>query len=383
MSSNEDPHDELSVTSPKTYAAGVPAVVHAIQYSLSQTTARRTALTLLNINQTKGFDCPGCAWPEPSHRYRNEYCENGAKHINDEATTRRVTADFFCRHSIAELDAKSDYWLNQQGRLTEPMVKWPGGTHYERIGWHDAFGLIAEEVHALESPEEAMFYTSGRLNNEAAFLLQLFARRFGTNNLPDCSNMCHESSGFALQETLGSGKGSVTLDDIYEADLVLVVGQNPGTNHPRMLSALEQTKRNGGQVVAVNPLPEAGLIRFKNPQKARGVIGRGTAIADQFLQIRPGGDLALFQMLNRLLLEAEDAAPGTVLDRDFISADTTGFEAFAEHARTITWDDALAATGLPRDEIEQVHQRVLRSKKIIVCWAMGLTQQKHGVRGIW
>ncbi|MFD7155561.1 FdhF/YdeP family oxidoreductase [Kribbella sp. NPDC059898] len=379
MSTIEDPSDHLSVTPPKTWAAGVPAVAHAIEYSLEENSVRRTALTLLNINQTKGFDCPGCAWPEPKHRHKNEYCENGAKHINDEATTRRVTADFFREHSIAELDGTSDYWLNQQGRLTEPMIKVPGGTHYQPISWDEAFDLLADELRGLDSPDEALFYTSGRLNNEAAFLLQLFARAFGTNNLPDCSNMCHESSGFALQETLGIGKGSVSLDDIYDADLIFVVGQNPGTNHPRMLSALEETKRNGGTIVAVNPLPEAGLIRFKNPQKARGVIGRGTAIADQFLKIRPGGDLALFQALNRLLLEAEDAAPGAVLDHEFIRRNTVGFEAFAEHARKADWNDVLAATGLTLEEIVEVHERVLRSKKVIVCWAMGLTQQKHGV----
>ncbi|MDO3646097.1 FdhF/YdeP family oxidoreductase [Nocardia mangyaensis] len=379
MTSTEDPQDKLTVTPPKKWAAGVPGVVHAIEYSLSQTTPARTALTLLNINQTKGFDCPGCAWPEPKHRHRNEYCENGAKHINDEATTRRVTAEFFATHPVAELDTMSDYWLNQQGRLTEPMVKRPGATHYEPIGWDGALDLIATHLRELDSPDQALFYTSGRVSNEAAFLLQLFARAYGTNNLPDCSNMCHESSGSALNETLGVGKGSVSLEDIYEADLIFVVGQNPGTNHPRMLSALEETKRNGGKIVAVNPLPEAGLIRFKNPQAPRGVIGRGTAIADWFLQIRPGGDLALFQMLNRLLLESEDAAPGSVLDHDFIAAQTSGFDAFAAHAWRITWDDALRATGLTRTEIEQVRRQVLASKKIIVCWAMGLTQHKHGV----
>ncbi|POX57224.1 hypothetical protein C3489_00425 [Streptomyces sp. Ru71] len=381
MSSIEDPIDDLSVTPPKRWATGVPAVTHALEYSLEQTSVRRTALTLLNINQVKGFDCPGCAWPEPApgKRHLNEYCENGAKHIADEATTRRVTRDFFRRHSIAELDTKSDYWLNQQGRLTEPMVKRPGAQHYEPIGWDEALDLLAGELRRLDSPDEALFYTSGRLNNEAAFLLQLFARAFGTNNLPDCSNMCHESSGSALQETLGIGKGSVSLDDIHHADLVFVVGQNPGTNHPRMLSALEETKRNGGRVVAVNPLPEAGLIRFKHPQKARGIIGRGTAIADRFLQIRPGGDLALFQALNRLLLEAEDIAPGAVLDHTFIDDHTTGFADFAEHARKVEWDDILTATGLTRDEIEGIHDLVLESKKIIVCWAMGLTQHKHGV----
>ncbi len=382
MSAIDDPGDErLSVTPPKTWATGIPAVTHAIQYSLGQTSVRRTALTLLNINQTKGFDCPGCAWPEPApgHRHRNEYCENGAKHINDEATSRRVTAEFFRRHPISELGRKSDYWLNQQGRLTEPMVKRPGSDHYEPIGWDEALGLLASELRALDSPNEALFYTSGRVGNEAAFLLQLFARAFGTNNLPDCSNMCHESSGAALNETLGIGKGSVSLQDLYDADLVFVVGQNPGTNHPRMLSALEETKRRGGHVVAVNPLPEAGLLRFKHPQKARGVIGRGTAIADQFLQIRPGGDLALFQALNLLLLQAEDERPGTVLDHAFIDTDTTGFDSFAEHARQVTWPDILAATGLTREEIERIHEQVLRSERVIVCWAMGLTQHKHGV----
>jgi molybdopterin-dependent oxidoreductase alpha subunit len=375
----EDPQDDLTVTRPKSWAAGVPGVTHAMQYALSQTSARRTALTLLNLNQIKGFDCPGCAWPEPGHRHKNEYCENGVKHITDEATTRRVTREFFAERSLADLESSSDYWLNQQGRLTEPMVKRPGSTHYEPISWDDALGLVAAELTALDSPDQAMFYTSGRLNNEGAFLLQLFARAFGTNNLPDCSNMCHESSGSALNQTLGIGKGTVSLEDIYEADLVLVVGQNPGSNHPRMLTALEQTKHNGGQVVAVNPLPEAGLKRFKNPQKPSGVVGRGTTIADQFLQIRLGGDLALFQMLNRLLLESDDEAPGTVLDKDFIDRDTAGFEAFAEHVRRTEWDDVLDATGLSREDIVELRDRLLASDKIVVCWAMGLTQHRHGV----
>jgi len=376
---DDDPRDELRVTSPKEYAAGVPAVAHAMEYALSHTSPRRTALTLLNLNQTEGIDCPGCAWPDPQHRHKNEYCENGAKHVTDEATTRRVTRELFAAHSVAELGAKSDMWLNEQGRLTEPMVKRAGATHYEPIGWDEALQLVADELRGLGSPDEAMFYTSGRVSNEAAFLLQLMARSYGTNNLPDCSNMCHESSGSGLGESLGIGKGSVSLDDIHAADLIFVVGQNPGTNHPRMLSALEETKRNGGTIVAVNPLPEAGLKRFKNPQRPSGVIGRGTVIADQFLKIRPGGDLALFQMLNRLLLEAEASAPGAVLDHDYIARNCIGFEEFAADVRTVAWDDVLAATGLERAEIEEVHRRVLESKSIIVCWAMGLTQHKHGV----
>ncbi|MCF6475994.1 FdhF/YdeP family oxidoreductase [Nonomuraea sp. MG754425] len=374
--------ERLSAGPPKTWAAGVPGVRHALTYALGQTSPRRAALTLLNLNQTAGLDCPGCAWPEPDRRHVNEYCENGAKHVADEATTRRVGADFFREHPISELAGRSDQWLNQQGRLTEPMVKRPGSDHYEPIGWDEALGLVAGELRGLGDPDRALFYTSGRLGNEAAFLLQLFARAYGTNNLPDCSNMCHESSGVALIDTLGVGKGSVSLDDIHDADLIFVVGQNPGTNHPRMLSALEQTKRSGGQVIAVNPLPEAGLMRFKNPQKARGIVGRGTQIADQFLQIRPGGDLALFQALNLLLLEAEDARPGTVLDHGFIDEHSTGFAEFARHTREVRWPDVLAATGLTREEIERAHERVLAGGKVIVCWAMGLTQHKHGVATI-
>ncbi|MET8572796.1 FdhF/YdeP family oxidoreductase [Streptomyces sp. NPDC004783] len=378
---NEEPREELEVTPPRTWAAGVPAVTHALEYSLEETSARRTGVTLLNMNQVGGIDCPGCAWadPAPGHRHLNEYCENGAKHINDEATSRRVTADFFRRHSVTELGMHSDLWLNQQGRLTEPMVKRPGSDHYEPVSWHDALGLLADELKSLPSPDEAVFYTSGRVSNEAAFALQLFARAYGTNNLPDCSNMCHESSGFALHETLGTGKGTVSLEDIHHADLIFLVGQNPGTNHPRQLSALEQAKRNGARVVAVNTLPEAGLLRFKNPQKARGVIGRGVQIADRFLHIRSGGDLALFQALNRLLLEAEEARPGTVLDHDFIRTSTSGFDEFSRHARSVAWEDVLAATGLTREEIEQTHGEVLRSKRVIVCWAMGVTQHRHGV----
>jgi molybdopterin-dependent oxidoreductase alpha subunit len=375
--------DALEVTPPKTYAAGLPAVRKALEYSLSQTSVRRTALTLLSINQPGGVDCPGCAWPDPDHRHRNEYCENGAKHINDEATSARVTRDFFAAHAVDELGQRSDWWLNQQGRLTEPMVKRPGATHYEPIAWDEAFTIMAEELNGLASPDEAMFYVSGRLGNEPAFLLQAFARAFGTNNLPDCSNMCHESSGAALSETLGIGKGSVQLDDIYDADLVLVVGQNPGTNHPRMLSALEETKSRGGRVIAVNTLPEAGLIRFKNPQKPRGVVGKGTAIADDFLLIRPGGDLALFKMLNKRLLELDDddrAAGGAgVLDHDFIAESTSGFEEFADQARDVEWEQVLQATGLTREAIEQVLKQVLDARSLIVCWAMGLTQHKHGV----
>jgi len=378
---SEEPDEQLTVTKPKAWAAGVPAVAHALEYSLDQTSAPRVGTTLLAINQVNGIDCPGCAWadPSPGHRHLNEYCENGAKHINDEATSRRITSDFFRRYSVAELNRQSDLWLNQQGRLTEPMVKRPDSDHYEPISWPEALGLLAGELRELDSPDEAAFYTSGRVSNEAAFLLQLFARAYGTNNLPDCSNLCHESSGFALAETLGTGKGTVSLEDIHHADLIFLVGQNPGTNHPRQLSALEEAKHNGARIIAVNPLPEAGLMRFKNPQKPSGIIGRGVQIADRFLQVRAGGDLALFQGLNRLLLEAEDSRPGAVLDHDFIRSNTSGFEEFSRHARSIAWEDILTATGLTREEIGQAADDVMRSERVIVCWAMGVTQHRHAV----
>ncbi|WP_141584224.1 FdhF/YdeP family oxidoreductase [Actinomadura sp. WMMA1423] len=368
--------DGLEVSAPKDWAAGVPGVTAALRHAREQMGVRRTALTLLRVNQKQGFDCPGCAWPEGGHRHAAEFCENGAKAVAEEATVRRVTREFFAEHSVDELAGRSDHWLGQQGRLTEPMVKRAGSRHYEPVAWDEAFGLLASELNALDSPDEAVFYTSGRTSNEAAFAYQLFAREFGTNNLPDCSNMCHESSGSALSETIGIGKGSVLLEDLYRADLIFVVGQNPGTNHPRMLSALERAKKQGARVVAVNPLPEAGLMRFKNPQRPAGLAGRGTVLADRFLQIRLNGDLALFQALNRMLLES--GAPGA-LDREFLDAHAHGFEAFREHVLGLDWDDVLEATGLARAEIEAVLGDVLGAERIIVCWAMGLTQHRNSV----
>ena len=377
----EDDVDDsgLTVGPPKEYAAGIPGVVQSLRHAGRQMGVRRSLLTLLAVNQKKGFDCPGCAWPEGDERHAAEFCENGAKAIAEEATLRRVTRDFFARHPVGELAGRSDHWLGQQGRLTEPMYLEEGAGHYRPVSWDEAYGIIAGELAALDSPDEASFYTSGRTSNEAAFLYQLFVRALGTNNLPDCSNLCHESSGSALVETIGIGKGSVSLTDLHEADLILVVGQNPGTNHPRMLSALERAKRAGARIVAVNPLPEAGLLRFRNPQRPSGVAGSGTALADEFAQIRLGGDLALFRALNRLLLEAEEAAPGTVLDRAFVEEHTHGFADFAADVRATDWNEVLEATGLEREQIERLHRMVLGSERIVVCWAMGLTQHKHSV----
>ncbi|WP_030373276.1 FdhF/YdeP family oxidoreductase [Streptomyces rimosus] len=367
--------DAPEVTAPEHSAVGLPAIKHALRVSQQQMGVRRTALTLLRVNQKNGFDCPGCAWPEPEHRHAAEFCENGAKAVAEEATLRRVTPEFFAAHPVSDLADRSGYWLGQQGRLTHPVYLPEGADRYEPVSWGRAFDIIAEELTALDSPDEAVFYTSGRTSNEAAFLYQLFAREFGTNNLPDCSNMCHESSGSALTETIGIGKGSVLLEDLYKADLIIVAGQNPGTNHPRMLSALEQAKNGGAKIISINPLPEAGLERFKNPQTPRGLAGRGTALTDLFLQVRIGGDQALFRTLNRLILETEGA-----VDTAFIEEHTHGFEEFAAAARADTdWEATLAATGLTRAEIERALEMVLESRRTIVCWAMGLTQHKHSV----
>ncbi|UOT03217.1 FdhF/YdeP family oxidoreductase [Rhodococcus opacus] len=376
--------DDVVVTHEKSYAAGVPAVLVSLRRGLEQMGPVRTARTLMKLNQREGFDCPGCAWPEtPGHRKHAEFCENGAKAVAEEATTRTVTPEFFAAHSVSDLLGRTEFWLGQQGRLTHPMVLLPGASHYEPIGWDAAFAMIAGELRALTSPHEAVFYTSGRTSNEAAFVYQLMIRAFGTNNLPDCSNMCHESSGSALVETIGIGKGSVSVPDLENADLIVIAGQNPGTNHPRMLSTLEKAKANGARVIAINPLPEAGLLRFKDPQKVHGVVGDGVQIADEFLQIRIGGDQALFQGLAKLVLDAEDAAPGTVLDHDFLREHCAGFDDYAAHLRrTVDMDTVIAATGLTLAQIQQTAEALIASRKTIICWAMGLTQQTHGVATI-
>ncbi|MFJ8127056.1 FdhF/YdeP family oxidoreductase [Streptomyces hydrogenans] len=365
--------DAPQVTPPQHAAAGLPAIGHTLRIAREQMGTVRTARTLLKVNQKDGFDCPGCAWPEGDKRHLAEFCENGAKAVAEEATLRRVTPEFFAAHPVAELAERSGYWLGQQGRITEPVYLPEGADRYEPVTWERAFAILAEELTALDSPDEALFYTSGRTSNEAAFLLQLFAREFGTNNLPDCSNMCHESSGSALTETIGIGKGSVSLEDLHRADLIIVAGQNPGTNHPRMLSALERAKAAGARIISVNPLPEAGLERFKNPQTPRGVL-RGAALTDLFLQIRIGGDQALFRLLNKLVLDA----PGAV-DEEFVREHTHGFEEFRAAAGEADWEETLAATGLSRAEIERALEMVLASERTIVCWAMGLTQHKHSV----
>lgn len=372
----------LAVTPPKEQAAGVTAVAVALDRAVEEMGIVRTARTLTRVNQRHGFDCPGCAWPEPTgHRRPAEFCENGAKAVAEEATLRTVTPEFFATHSLDDLAGKTGYWLGQQGRLTHPMVLRPGDTHYSPIAWEQAYRLIADTLRGLASPDEAVFYTSGRTANETAFLYQLLVRSFGTNNLPDCSNMCHESSGAALTRSIGIGKGSVSIDDFAAADLIIVAGQNPGTNHPRMLSALSTAKAHGATVIAVNPLPETGLIGFRDPQTVKGFTS-GVTIADDFLQIRLGGDMALFQGLAKLLFDAEDRAPGTVVDRVFVDAHTAGFAEYEKHMRAVDLDEVVEATGLTREQLDRTAGLLARSKSTIICWAMGLTQQRHGVATI-
>lgn len=368
----------LEVEERRTTAAGVPAVARALQMSVGQMGAVRSARTLLRLNQDKGFDCPGCAWPDPApgERHVAEFCENGAKAVAEEATLRRVGPEFFSEHSIDSLRQRSDHWLGQQGRLTTPMHKPVGAAHYEPVTWERALEIVARHLRELDDPDEAIFYTSGRTSNEAAFVYQLFVRELGTNNLPDCSNMCHESSGTALLETIGIGKGTVSLDDLVAADLIVVAGQNPGTNHPRMLSTLEVAKERGARVVSVNPLPEAGLQTFRNPQTVRGVVGGGTPLADRHLAVRLGGDQALFQAVGHLLLER-----GAV-DREFVEAHTSGFEAYAAARAEIDWPTTLLATGLTEDEIRAFASEVEAAERVVVCWAMGITQHRHAVATI-
>jgi molybdopterin-dependent oxidoreductase alpha subunit len=361
-------------------AAGVSAIVQTTRYIARRMGVVRGASALLQVNKIHGFDCQSCAWPSPDdHRHLVELCENGAKAISDEGTLRRVTPEFFAKYSVQELLKKSDFWLNEQGRLTHPMILRDGSTHYEPISWDDAFSLLAEELNRLDSPHQAAFYTSGRTSNEAAYLYQLFARQFGTNNLPDCSNLCHESSSAALSETIGIGKGTVTLHDFDMTDAIFIVGQNPGTNHPRMLTSLEQAKRHGAKIVSINPLPETGAFRFKNPRNPVTALAGGTRLSDLWLPVKVNGDLALFKGIMKEMLAAEDEKPGSVFDHDFIRRCTFGFEPFIDSLRTAPWEPILAGSGLTRDQIRQAAQIAIQAKRIICCWAMGLTQHRNAV----
>jgi len=378
----------MKIKSPKqppkasTSAAGIKAVLSSLSHINKSMSPLKGFKLLCNLNQKGGIDCPGCAWPDPEEPSKlGEFCENGVKAIAEEATDRKIDTSFFKKYSVEDLLAKSDYWLGKQGRLTEPMIIEEGETHYKPITWNELFKYIGKSLNNLSSPNEGTFYTSGRTSNEAAFLYQLFVRMFGTNNLPDCSNMCHESSGFALTETLGIGKGSVTLADFGKAEAILILGQNPGTNHPRMLSSLEKAKANGAKIVSINPIKEAGLLNFKNPQSIKGLLGGGTNISDLYLQIKINEDVALLKAVLVKLLEMSKEDPA-VIDSAFIESKTSGFEALRNELKNHDYKSLVARTGLAEGDVTELVDIIASRKKIIVCWAMGLTQHKNAVHNI-
>lgn len=375
----------IKISSPMNTAVGVSAVKSSFVQGYGQMDWIRCSKAFLNLNQTKGFDCPSCAWPDPQPGQRSgvaEYCENGAKAVAEEATEARVTPAFFERYSIAEMSTWSERKLGKAGRITEPMMLREGASHYQPISWETAFEYIAKTLNQLDSPDEAVFYTSGRTSNEAAFLYQLFVRQYGTNNLPDCSNMCHESTGKGLSQTIGIGKGTVKLEDFYVADLVIVIGQNPGTNHPRMLSALQKVKRNGGQIITINPLEETAFKKFKNPQEIRGWLGNGTQISDLHLSVQINGDLALLKAIMVVLLEMEEATPKSVFNWDFIDKNTDGITALIEDLKKQDLAHLSAACGISLIDIRKAATLIKENKKMIICWAMGITQHENGVDNV-
>jgi molybdopterin-dependent oxidoreductase alpha subunit len=386
--SNEQPSAEspatlhkLKVSKPETWAAGIPAVTAALKDIFEETGITRGAGALFTMNQKGGFDCPSCAWPDPDDDRSPiaEYCENGAKALAEEATTKKVTPEFFATHSVADLAKMDDMTIGKYGRIAQPVYLPKGGTHYQAITWPDAFHKISQKLNSLASPNEAAFYTSGRTSNEASFIYQLFVREYGTNNMPDCSNMCHESTSVALADSIGIGKGTVTLNDFSVADVIIIMGQNPGTNHPRMLTALEKAKQKGAKIIAVNPLHEAGLMAFKNPQSVKGVLGFSTQLADLYLQVQINGDMALLKALEKLLYDAEQQEPGKVFDRGFIDKSTVGYDEFIETVKHFDVDELCDAAGVFVEQVKQAADMLKYKSKIIICWAMGITQHTNSV----
>ncbi|WP_114751058.1 FdhF/YdeP family oxidoreductase [Pleomorphovibrio marinus] len=365
---------------PRKPAAGWDSIQSVAFKIWEETHTGRGIKSLFQLNQPNGFDCPSCAWPDPDPSDVSrvgEYCENGAKAVAWEASKNTIGEEFFREHSIADLMNKSDHWLEKQGRISQPFIVKPGSNHYEPLTWEAAFSSISGSLRQLEYPDQALFYTSGRTSNEAAFLYQCMVRQFGTNNLPDCSNMCHEASGKALMETLGIGKASVTIDDIPKAEVMLIFGQNPGTNAPRMLTALQKLKANGGKIMAVNPLPEAGLMQFRNPQKPWEWVGKPTAIQDLFLPITINADWALLKALQKLLLSFEEENPGTVIDKPFIDHNTGGYQEFIADLKELSLEKLIAATGLAQDAVHEAAEMLKGKRRVIIAWAMGITQHSN------
>lgn len=367
--------DHPKVSEREHAAAGVPAILHSMQHAVPN----NAVPSLLTINKHKGFDCPGCAWPEPDQADLNvvEFCENGAKAVAEETTPKKAGPDFWAQYTVEQLREKTDHWLGKVGRITEPMLydRSSGDGHYRPVTWEDAFSIIADQLHRT-SPEEAVFYTSGKASNEAAYVFQLLARRMGTNNLPDCSNMCHESTGSALTAMVGLGKGSVTMNDIHSTDLLISVGQNPGTNHPRALTAFTRLKENGGRILAVNPIPETGLMAFREPQDPMTYLGRTEKLADDYLQVRLDGDRALFLAINKELVRRD------AVDHAFLAQFTTGYDDLTAHLRDLDDDELAVAHGIPREQVLATVDEIIRADTMIISWTLGVTQHKNAVATI-
>ncbi|MDR7191361.1 FdhF/YdeP family oxidoreductase [Luteimonas terrae] len=368
-------------------AGGWGALKSVARHLSEQKIAVSGAKTLLRANQPDGFDCPGCAWPDRDHTSTFEFCENGAKAVAAEATKFRAGPELFAKYTVTQLAEYSDYWLEQQGRLTTPMRYDAATDHYVPVSWDEALGLVAQHLNALPSPDNAIFYTSGRTSNEAAFLYQLFVREYGTNNFPDCSNMCHESSGTALKKQIGVGKGTVSLHDFELADGIFIFGQNPGTNHPRMLGELREAAKRGAKIVSFNPLRERGLERFADPQDKLEMATYGsTQISSDYFQLKIGGDLAAVKGMIKHVLERDIEVTGnggaTLLDQAFITEHTTGFDAFVADVLAEPWDVIIEESGLDEAQIRRAGELYLSCERVILCWGMGITQHKHSVATI-
>lgn len=375
---------DLRFDEQKTKSVGIPSIKSALEHIYEEMGIMKGVKLLKKMNQHGGFDCPGCAWPDPDEQRSKlgEFCENGVKAIAEEATDKLIGESFFAEHSVEEISEWSDYEIGKSGRIIEPLFLPKDSSHYQPISWEEAFSKIGSKLKSLSSPDQAAFYTSGRTSNEAAFMYQLMVRQYGTNNLPDCSNMCHESSGTGLSHTLGIGKGSVTLEDLHESELIVVIGQNPGTNHPRMLTALEKCKKNGGKIVTINPIQEAGTTNFINPQNPVKILSGGTQLEDLYLQVKINGDVALLKTAMALMLKKEKQSPGSVFDHEFINEFCSGYDSLIEHLESIDLQKAIIASGVSEKEIEHFVELIINNEKIIFCWAMGLTQHENGVANI-
>ena len=388
LTSAENPTElsgNLRIEEPKKVAAGIPAVIQSAGHVFGEMSVTRGMKALLNLNQKLGFDCPSCAWPDPDDERSGiaEYCENGAKAVADEATSKALKPDFFTANSVHDLSLQDDYNIGRHGRIAQPMYLPANATHYQPISWDEAFEKIGTHLNQLSTPNEAIFYTSGRTSNEAAFLYQIFTKEYGTNNLPDCSNMCHESTSYAMSQAIGIGKGSVKLHDFYEAEVIMIIGQNPGTNHPRMLSALQKGHDNGATIISINPLHETGLLGFNNPQKIRGVLGLKNQLTDLYLQVKLNGDHALLKAILYVLLQEEEKQPGTVFDLEFINEHTAGYDDFIAQVKKYELEYLVEVCGIPLQQIQQVVEVLKHKSKIIICWAMGITQHKNAVNTIY